>query len=307
MSPATHTRREFLGRAAAGGALVGLTGCLGLGPSPSEQVDRRREELSRLEDVSTAISEGYQTAGRYVRTDDGVLGTPFVNPDVDALDETAPNMVLYDLTNEGQYRPLGVKWYVPASERDGPPTLFGRTFDGPTSSPLPFVPEHYALTVWLFRENPDGLFAPYNGAVDPAPLVDELEPVRDALRPYLNGGNAEEQGFRNTEKCIADEGGYGVPFVPADGDGRGGTEPTEPPVLLYRITSNWNYLLNGAEWYVPVESTDSPPTMFGQEFHGPTAGHSPKTNQPEHYGLHAWLFYANPDGMFEPYNPVVRC
>lgn len=289
---------------------AGLAGCIDsvTGRSPEEQVHRHEDALARFTDVATAVDEGYRTDGNYVRTDAGVLGVPFVNPDVRELKPEQPQAVLYGLTEDGGYEGLGLKWFVPAEGQDSPPSLFGTTFSGPFGSETAFIPEHYALHVWLFRENPDGLFARYNSAVDTPGFVAQIEPVRDRLSEYIAGTNVEEKGYRNTEQCVAiGDGGYGVPFVREVTDGTGGTDPEEPPILIYRLTRSWSYLLMGAEWYVPVSEADGPPTLFDQAFHGPMDGHSPKMDQPRHYGLHAWLFGANPRGMFAPANPTVSC
>ena len=307
--PCERPRRAFLGRGALAtvGVLAGCTDVIS-GPSSETQLREHEEELRRFEDLTVALDEGYRTTGLYVRTDEGVLGEVFVNRMVDELQPTTPQALLYGLTEAGQYRPFGLKWFVSAEEYDDPPTLFGKQFSGPMEGASERIPTHYALHAWLFRENPDGLFATYNPAVEPPKLVDRIEPVRDALRRYVGGVVAEEEaGYRNTEKCIATEdGGYGVPFVKTDGDA-GGTDPTAPPILLYQITSDWTYVLLGAEWYEPVDEVEDSPSMFGQTFHDPVAGHSPRMDQPRHRGLHAWLFRANPRGMFAPFNPRIYC
>ncbi|MFB6087838.1 MAG: hypothetical protein ABEJ85_04895 [Haloarculaceae archaeon] len=303
-------RRDVLRRSALA-ASAGLAGCLtsaGGGSNAAKRLRKHRESLSRFRDVTTAIDEGYRTAAQYVRTDDGVLGIPLVKPSIGKLDPERPQIVLYGLTDDNQYELFGLKWYVPAEKRDGPPSLFGQSFDGPLSGKIWLVPEHYALHAWLFRDNPDGMFALYNPAIDPPPVVSQIDPVRERLRDYYLGSAATKNGYRNTETCIrTPDGGYGVPFVKNGTSGTGGTDPRQPPILLYRLTSQWSYKLLGAEWYVPASETDRPPTLFGQPFHEPMPGHSQKTEQPEHYGLHAWFFRPNPRGMFEPFNPTVQC
>lgn len=48
------------------------------------------------------------------------------------------------------------------------------------------------------------------------------------------------------------------------------------------------------------------PDREGEMKHdGPTLGHEP--GMPIHYDLHVWLFKANPDGVFAPWNPRVTC
>lgn len=303
------SRREVL-QAGSLAATAGVAGCSAvdslLGPSPEEQVRNHESELQRFTDVTTALRGGYQTTGAYVRGDDGALGVPFVNPRVEDLDPETPHAVLYNLTEDGGYEAVGLKWFVAAEGRDGPPSLFGTEFSGPYPSEGTLVPEHYALHVWLFEENSAGLFARYNAAVEPPAFVDQIAPVRETLSALMVG--AEDQGYTNTDYCAGTgDGGYGYAFVRDGTDGSGGTDPQNPPILLYRFTSTWTPRLMGAEWYVPADEVDSAPTMFGRTFHGPMERHNPETNQPEHYGLHAWLFHANPRGMFAKLNPTVSC
>lgn len=305
--PPRMSRRTLL----RSGALVtsmGLTGCTEVfsRPSPEERLRAHEDALRRFADVSTAIEEGYRTTGKYVRTREGVLGEQFVNLRRDSLEPENPQSVLYGLKADGTYEALGVKWYVPAEDRETPPTLFGKEFVGPLEGDSKLIPTHYALHAWLFRENPDGLFATYNSAIDPPKLVDEIAPVRERLLELSVGETAIDQGYENTEECVdSEEGGYGVPFVKTGAEG--GTDPMDPPVLVYRLTQNWSYRLMGAEWYAPSKTADETPKMFGRPFHGPAEGHGDAMNQPNHYGLHAWFFHANPRGMFAPYNPSVSC
>ncbi len=40
--------------------------------------------------------------------------------------------------------------------------LFGQTFQGPMRAHHPGMEKHYDLHVWLWKENPEGLFAEWN-------------------------------------------------------------------------------------------------------------------------------------------------
>lgn len=303
------SRRGVLRASAALGAsfvTTSLTGCLARGPSPREQVEEHREALAAYTDVRAAISDGYRTTATFVQTGEGTLGEVFVDFEVSDVDPTNPHALLYTLTAEGAYEPLGCKWYVPADQADSAPSLFGMEFAGPYESDVPFLPRHYALHVWLFRDNPDGLFARYNPAVEPPAMLEDVRTARTALSSYSTGQEATAAGYRNTEQCVGtDRGAYGVPFVREGTASSGGLDLRQPPVLLYRVTENWSYVLLGAEWYVPVERER--PSRFGKSFHDPRPAHSPKVDQPRHYGLHAWLFRANPRGLFEQCNPTVQC
>lgn len=298
-------RAALKGALAAAGA--GLAGCLGGlgGKPPAERVEGGTDVAGTYADLGAALRDGYRTTRTYVRTGGGAMGVPFINLDVGELDPERPRTLLYDLTGVGAYELVGAEWFEPADAADGPPSMFGKEFHPARDGHYPGQPRHYGLHVWLASENPDGLFADVNPALSPPPFMAEVTAARDALVRFTpaEGGadRAKEVGYRNTETHVeTDRGAYGVPFVNPDADG---TDPAEPPILLYRVTESWFYDLLGAEWYVPADAADGPPTMFGRPFHGPMEGHSPKADQPRHYGLHAWLFRANPEGMFAPFNP----
>jgi len=81
---------------------------------------------------------------------------------------------------------------------------------------------------------------------------------------------------------------------------------TEPEVLLYERDERGRMRLTGVE-YVILDADQDPATVehhhvAGQHLHGPMVG--PFGPQ---YVLHAWVWKGNPAGMFEDWNPTVRC
>ena len=58
------------------------------------------------------------------------------------------------------------EWFVPLSpELKERPRLFEKPFDGPMEGHDPLMPQalhHYDLHVWLWKDNPAGMFAPTN-------------------------------------------------------------------------------------------------------------------------------------------------
>ena len=67
--------------------------------------------------------------------------------------------------------------------------------------------------------------------------------------------------------------------------------------------------LVGAEWFVPAAiAGDTAPELFGHKLWGPMEGHEPlMPGALVHYDLHVWLFRDNPEGLFAPTNPAVKC
>jgi hypothetical protein len=307
----TATRRDAL-RAGTGALIAGTggaAGCLGVsglgGPSPEEQVENQRDAWEKYADLRTALEDGYRTTATYRTREEGVVGELLVNYKVKNPKPEQPQVLLYNLADDGQYELVGGEWYKPAEDTDSPPSLFGKTFEGPVPA-VPGLPERYALRVWFASDNAEGLFALANPSLSAPAYAGDLGTAREALRPYRNGAKAQKEGYRNTEKCITlggGAGGYGVPFV-REGEGPR-TELADPPLLLYRLTSNWSYALMGAEWWVP--EGESPPDLLGATWHDPMPAHSPRVDRPRHRGLHAWLFRANPAGMFAPGHPMVTC
>jgi hypothetical protein len=104
--------------------------------------------------------------------------------------------------------------------------------------------------------------------------------------------------------------------------------PEQPEVLLYLPSGSGTYRLVGVEYvqtlllrntqtgqvgpwfsadpwpagYVVVNPT---PSLFGQSFQGPMAGHV--AGMPWHYDLHVWTWSPNPNGMFAQWNPALSC
>jgi hypothetical protein len=77
------------------------------------------------------------------------------------VDIRHPEALLFEPQKGGGMRLVGVEYIVPIAtwKGDKPPRLFGRDFPEVTAFGV------YGLHVWIERENPNGLFAPYNQRV----------------------------------------------------------------------------------------------------------------------------------------------
>ena len=309
----TRTRRSFIAAATMTGLTATYAGCIG-GDPPEDQLKEAREYYDGLETIDGMLEEDYRSIGAHVTTPDGNLGEVFTAADQpfaldeEDFDEERPNLVFCELDEDGMYEPYGVGWSIPADETDGTPSLFGKEFHDPDDHHVPEQSEYYGLHAWVFDDDIDDPFSPVHPDLAAPSYVDELDSTRDTLDVFRaeNEGSeyAEEQGYLNTESHIYDDGGlYGVKFYDPD---RRGTEYDDPPILLYRMTDQWYYEFIGAEWYLPADEMDDAGTMFGQEFHEPMPGHNEETDQPEHVGVHTWLYRANPDGMFDLFNRVLE-
>jgi len=73
----------------------------------------------------------------------------------------------------------------------------------------------------------------------------------------------------------------------------------EPELLVYMPDEDGIMHLVAVEYLVPGSPDDTPPVLFGHEFHytPPVSG----------WTLHAWIWKHNPDGIFADFNPDLRC
>jgi len=85
-------------------------------------------------------------------------------------------------------------------------------------------------------------------------------------------------------------------------------DPSKPQVLIYEPAGD-KLRLVAAEWFMPAEiAGGKAPAIFGQTLGGPMEGHKPLMPAGlHHYDLHVWLWKTNPEGVFSPTNPAVKC
>jgi hypothetical protein len=152
-----------------------------------------------------------------------------------------------------------------------------------------------------------------------ATLPAELQKVRALLDKYNDPITAVHDGFLSTVGCVEypkagsegamryAAGGMGVHFINMGNVGPA-LDPAKPQVLIYEPVGD-KLRLVAAEWFIPAELAKSgPPSIFGKKLEGPMEGHKPL--MPEglhHYDLHVWLWKNNPEGVFSPTNPAVKC
>jgi hypothetical protein len=159
-----------------------------------------RAATARFRDVRVAVAEGYlrdpmnlcdtaEMMGRpaswgamgihYFRPDLlGITGPP--NPRVDGTgthtDFTKPSILIYEPQRDGSLRLVAVEnlVFIKAWEEAGntaPPSFQGVPYDRMEDDPATAIDEahmfepHYDRHVWLYRENPRGIFAQFNPSV----------------------------------------------------------------------------------------------------------------------------------------------
>ena len=161
--------------------------------------------------------------------------------------------------------------------------------------------------------------APQESRAQSSALSPELQSVRASLDKYNDPVVAIHDGYMSLLGCIEypkggsegtmrfAPGGMGVHFLNPGFIGPT-LDPAKPQVLIYEPVGD-KLRLVAAEWFVPAElAAKKRPTIFGKELDGPMEGHWPLMPAAlHHYDLHAWLWKDNPEGIFSPTNPAVKC
>jgi hypothetical protein len=153
---------------------------------PAEALEAVRAATEAYADVDLALDDGYVPQDGCDEDERGAaMGVHYVriaaSLDQD-LELEAPDVLLYLGAGRGAppagLRLVGVEYVRPAlvdgavvleppvadDPFDPPPELFCRPFDGPMAGHVDGQPWHYDLHVWLYADNPDGMFAAYNPA-----------------------------------------------------------------------------------------------------------------------------------------------
>lgn len=169
------------GLVAASGAEAEVSGAL---PKLPPELEPVRTALAKYQDPVIAVRDGYYSTLGCVQYPDGGMGVHFLNPRLfgPVPDPMAPQILVYEPDAEGKLRLVAAEWFIPlATGVEGRPEIFGQPFDGPMEGHEPLIPKevhHYDLHVWLFKENPDGLFHRTNPEVNcvGAYVMDEEPP-----------------------------------------------------------------------------------------------------------------------------------
>ena len=149
------------------------------------ELARARAATAKYHTESSAFADGFISTVQCVAAPGvGAMGVHYINlsrmMNLD-VDVTEPETLLYARQPDGSMRLIGLEYYAPVISNgslwfgdentpppavDNPaPVLFGRAFDGPMAGHEPGQPWHYDMHVWVWRDNPLGMFFPFNPTV----------------------------------------------------------------------------------------------------------------------------------------------
>jgi hypothetical protein len=191
-----------------------MTGCSPEASHASSEpsLDEVRAATERFRDVNVALAEGYvrDPSGMCITAEmegqppeAGAMGIHFFRPDLLQItaeqprvdgngvhtDFLRPAVLIYEPQADGSMELVAVEnlVFIRAWEAAGnraPPSFHGVAWDRMADDPTTAVDEahmfepHYDRHVWLYRENPKGVFSPFNPAVTcahaPPPAHDHI-------------------------------------------------------------------------------------------------------------------------------------
>ena len=100
----------------------------------------------------------------------GAMGVHFLNTANigPTLDPAKPQVLIYEPVG-GKLKLVAAEWLMPVAVAGGKaPSILGQTLVGPMKGHEPIMPAeltHYDLHVWLWKDNPKGVFTSTNAAV----------------------------------------------------------------------------------------------------------------------------------------------
>ena len=141
-----------------------------------------RTALAKYEDPFAAVRDGYFStvacidfphggSDGPVVYKPGAMGVHFLNTANigPQLDPAKPQVLIYEPVVGGKLKLVAAEWFMPVQAAGGKaPSIFGQTLFGPMYGHEPIMPkelEHYDLHVWLWKDNPKGVFESTNAAV----------------------------------------------------------------------------------------------------------------------------------------------
>ncbi|MGH7469583.1 MAG: hypothetical protein ACRENP_16670 [Longimicrobiales bacterium] len=167
--------------------------------SATADLDNLRKANERFNDVKVALAEGYiaDPSGMCVTAEmegrpaaDGAMGIHYLRPDLLGLaqapgrvngtgmhtDFSQPAVLIYEPQQDGSLKLVAIEnlvWTAAWQQAGNTtrPSYQGQEYNQMTDDPNTTVDEahgfesHYDLHVWLYRENPNGVFSPFNPAV----------------------------------------------------------------------------------------------------------------------------------------------
>ena len=151
----------------------------------SAELQAAKAALAKYSDPLVAVRDGYYSTVACIDFPKGATDGPVVYPPGamgihllntanigPTLDPTKPQVLIYEQVGD-KMKLTAAEWFMPVELAKGTaPSIFGQTLQGPMDGHEPIMPaalKHFDLHVWLWKNNPRGMFTSTNSAVKCTP------------------------------------------------------------------------------------------------------------------------------------------
>ena len=250
-----------------------------------------RSATERYQDMDNALANEYEDIELFAPNQ----GWHYLNAGLldEIFDMDKPEILVYAPGPNGGLILVAVEYAIPVALSPNTPEGFAGADD------VWHINEDFGLWVlhtWVWYDNPDGMLNGTNSRVTQNPLEGELAKVRSATERYQDMANALSDQYEDIELFAANQGWHYLKASLVDEF----FDMEKPEILVYSPDSNGGLMLVAVEYAVPVDlSPDAPDGFTGAE---------DVWHINEDFGLwvlHTWVWYDNPDGMFNGTNPRV--
>jgi hypothetical protein len=130
-----------------------------------------RRATAKYHDIGVALADGYEFGSGCVSSPLGGMGYHVIRFDLVAsmtIDPDQPQVLMYEPMKNGEMRLVGVEFLVSLPDWDAiyddPPMLGNQRFDAVPDAPEPPLGPgpSYQLHVWVWKNNPRGMYYPFN-------------------------------------------------------------------------------------------------------------------------------------------------
>ena len=161
-------------------AFLAVVAALGTAVASANSADEGRNltdvraSTAPLANLDVAMAAGYgKVKGCAQNPGVGAMGQHYVKGDLvgdPALDPLRPEALVFEPRGDGSYRLVAVEYLVLKADWEKVhgatvPRLYDKSFSLVTSPNAYDLPDFYELHLWLWKTNPDGLFADWNPRV----------------------------------------------------------------------------------------------------------------------------------------------
>ena len=151
----------------------------------SADLQAAKAAMAKYSDQLVAVRDGYYSTVACIDFPKGATDGPVVYPPGamgvhllntanigPKLDPKKPQVLIYEQDGD-KLKLTAAEWFMPVQLAGGTaPSIFGQKLKGPMDGHEPIMPaslKHYDLHVWLWKNNPKGMFTSTNSTVKCAP------------------------------------------------------------------------------------------------------------------------------------------